>query len=131
MTKNKLYLIVSLACFAGFLYLIYHSESSSYSLCIFKNVTSYPCPSCGTTRAIEFLIKGDLIRSLAMNPFGMIVFCIMVVSPLWIGYDIVSKKETFFTFYTKIENIVKTKKIAIILIALVLLNWIWNLKKGL
>jgi hypothetical protein len=28
-----------------------------------------------------------------MNPFGMIVFCIMVVSPLWIGYDLISKKE--------------------------------------
>ena len=64
MSKNKLYLIVIIACFSGYLYLIFtnnYSEDGQISVCTIKNATGYPCPSCGTTRAVQALYKGDLI----------------------------------------------------------------------
>ena len=66
MTKNKLYLIVLIACFSGYLYLIFtnnYSENGQISVCMIKNATGYACPSCGTTRAVQALLKGDLIGS--------------------------------------------------------------------
>jgi len=96
-----------------------------------KNFTGYPCPSCGTTRAIQLLLKNNWMASLQMNPFGILVALLMVVLPLWIVLDTITKKETFFNNYQKAEAIIRTKKLAIFLIILVIFNWIWNIKKGL
>jgi hypothetical protein len=96
-----------------------------------KNVTSFPCPSCGTTRAVQLLFKGDFTASVLTNPFGIIVSGSMLILPFWIVIDLILKKETFYTFYNKMESILKQKYIAIPLIILVVLNWIWNINKGL
>lgn len=134
MLKNKLYLFIIIACLAGFSYLYYNTyqtNTSSLKLCIAKNVTGYPCPSCGTTRAIQLLLKNNWMASLQMNPFGIVVAILMVVLPLWIVFDTITKKETLFKSYKKAEAVIRTKWLAVFLIVLVLLNWIWNIKKGL
>ena len=134
MSKNKLYSFIFIACFFGLTYLFYkttYSESTPLSFCVIKNATGYSCPSCGTTRAIQLLIKNNWMASLQMNPFGIVVVILMVVLPLWIVFDTITKKETFFKSYKKAEAVIRTKWLAVFLIVLVLLNWIWNLKKGL
>jgi len=134
MSKSKLYLVIVLACLAGFLYLFFsinYSESSQLKFCIFKKVTGYPCPSCGTTRAVNLLLKGDGLGSIQMNPFGIIVTILMLVLPIWILLDWATHRKTFFINYKKAETILNTRWIAILGIVLVLLNWIWNIKKGL
>jgi Protein of unknown function (DUF2752) len=134
MTKNKLYAIVSIACFLGLAYLFYkinYSESSHLTVCIIKNVTGYACPSCGTTRAMQLFLQGDIVASFLMNPFGIIVALLMVIAPILILFDIITKKENFYFWYIKTEKIIRNKWIAIPLILLVILNWIWNLYKGL
>jgi transposase-like protein len=134
MTKNKLYAIVFIACFFGLAYLFYkinYSESSHLTVCIIKNVTGYACPSCGTTRAVQLFLQRNFAASLQMNPFGIIVAILMVISPIWILFDIITKKETFYFWYKKAEEIIRIKWIAITLIILVIINWIWNIYKGL
>lgn len=134
MSKNKLYLFIIVACITGFSYLFYsihYSRSTSFSFCMIKNVTSYPCPACGTTRAIQLLINKNWVASLQMNPFGILVILLMLVMPIWIVFDFLTKKNTFLISYQKIETVIRTKWIAALLIILVLLNWIWNIKKGL
>lgn len=135
MKRNRLYLIVIIACFFGTLYLLYQinnfSNSDTFSVCPIKTVTGYPCPSCATTRAIVFLSKGNIVSSIQQNPFGLIVGLCMLVLPFWIGYDVLKKKATFYQFYLKAEAEIRKPKIALILILLVILNWIWNLYKHL
>ncbi len=134
MTKNKLYLIVLIACFSGYLYLIFtnnYSENGQISVCMIKNATGYACPSCGTTRAVQALYKGDLISSVAFNPFGLLVSFAMLVLPFWVVFDLVTKRQTFYEAYNKMETVLKQKKVAIPLIILVVLNWIWNIYKEL
>lgn len=132
MSKNKLYSLLLIACSAGFIYLlynIYYPESNAYSVCIIKNISGFPCPSCGATRAVKLLFKGDFMDSILMNPFGIIISAILIILPFWIVIDLILKKETFYTFYNKMECLLKQKKIVIPFIILVLLNWIWNIKK--
>ena len=134
MSKNKLYLIVLIACFSGYLSLLfttYYSEGGQISVCMIKNATGYPCPSCGTTRAVQALYKGDLKGSVAFNPFGIIASMALLILPIWVGFDLAIKKQTFYVAYNKMEAILKQKKIAIPLIILVVLNWIWNIYKEL
>ena len=133
MSKNKLYWLLLIACFSGFIYLLCHlqnSENTPFGVCIFKNITGFPCPSCGTTRAVQLLLQGNVLASLQMNPFGILVALIMAIVPFWIAFDLILKKETLYKSYKKTEEIIQIKWLAAILILVVILNWIWNIYKN-
>lgn len=55
----------------------------------------------------------------------------MIIVPFWIIYDHILQKATLFNVYKKTELILKQKRIAIPAILLILLNWAWNIQKGL
>ena len=134
MTRNKLYSLLLIACSLGFVYLFYQihaSNDETVRVCIIKNATGYPCPSCGTTRAVTLILEGKIKESLFLNPFGILVAVIMTVCPIWVLTDIILKKATFYQVYKKGEAMIRKPLIASVLILLVLLNWIWNLYKHL
>lgn len=56
---------------------------------------------------------------------------ILIGSPFWIFYDVVSRKKTLLNAYIKTELFLNRKWIAIPAILIVMLNWIWNISKGL
>lgn len=133
MTRNKLYSLLLIACFAGYGYLYYNIEnlpSEAFRVCIIKNATGYPCPSCGATRAVSLLLEGNIIESIALNPFGILVAIIMTVFPVWVLTDVIQKKDSFYKAYKKTESLIRKPWLASVLILLVLLNWIWNIYKN-
>ena len=134
--RNKLYSILFIACLAGYIWLYFSitkkiTENKSVQLCLIKRVTNIPCPSCGSTRSVISLTKGDFIRALNFNPIGYLVAIIMLTAPIWIISDTIKKTKTLFNFYLKIETYLKRPKIAIPLLLLVIINWICNITKGL
>lgn len=134
--RNKLYSILIIACLAGYVWLYFSitrnfSESKSIEVCLIKHTTNIPCPSCGSTRSIISLTKGDFIGALNLNPIGYLVALIMLIAPIWIIADTIMRSNTFFNFYQKTETYLKKPKYAIPLILLVIINWIWNITKGL
>jgi len=136
MVRNKLYAILAAACAAGYTWLLltYYrniSNESDFGVCLFKQVTGIPCPSCGSTRSVLSLLRGDFAGALFWNPFGILIMLILIISPAWMIYDIVLRKESLYIFYNRSEQFFKRKWIAIPAITLVLLNWIWNIYKGL
>jgi len=136
MTRNKLYVVFSSACIVGYIWLAitYHrivSGSIEPGVCLFKRITGIPCPSCGSTRSVLSILKGDFVGAFFLNPFGIVIMAILVSAPLWILFDLVSHKNSLFTIYTRAEILLKQKWVAIPLILLVILNWIWNISKGL
>ena len=134
MTRNKLYGLLGVACFLGFVYLFlstYYFQQSGTTLCWFKNVTGYNCPSCGTTRAVLLLFKGNLLQSVQFNPLGSIVFLIMVLAPIWIAVDLLTQQDTLFQKYKQTEVFLRKPLVASFFILLILLLWYWNLTKNL
>lgn len=107
-----------------------HSEMCMKG-CLIKMLTGIPCPSCGTTRSIISLFNGELEKSILLNSLGLVVALIMIISPIWISYDLISKRSTFFNFYGWFEQKIRKPLIATPLVLLVLINWIWNIIKGL
>jgi len=137
MKKNKLYIFILIACFIGYCWLFFSSlyqheiDTNEATVCLFKKITNVPCPSCGTTRAVMYIFKGEITTAVFINPFGVIVALLLLTTPVWILFDFLTKKSSFYQFYKSAEKIISTKWIAIILIVLVLINWIWNINKGL
>jgi hypothetical protein len=134
--RNRLYSIFILACVAGYIWLYYSissniSENKSVEVCLIKHTTNIPCPSCGSTRSIISIIKGNFVEALDLNPIGYIIAVIMLIAPIWIITDIILKNNSLFNCYQKIESHLKKPKFAIPLILLLIINWIWNITKGL
>ena len=76
--RNKLYSILFIACIVGYIWLYFSltnqiTENNSVKVCLIKYVTNIPCPSCGATRSVVSLIKGDFIGALNYNPIGYLV----------------------------------------------------------
>ena len=135
MTRNKLYVLLSAACLVGYFWLFISytnivSHGNELGVCLFKQITGIPCPSCGSTRSVLALLNGDLISALKWNPIGLILVVVIVISPLWILFDVSTKRESLFHFYIRGEQLLRHKWIAILAIVLVLLNWVWNIYKG-
>jgi len=134
MTKSNLYKLTLTACLLAYIWLFYFSNNynspKGFPVCLVKNVTDIPCPSCGTSRAVLHFFNLELFKSILVNPFGVIVSFIMIIAPIWIIADFLFKKESFYQFYYKVEKTIQKKPVAIILIILVIANWIWNIKKN-
>jgi hypothetical protein len=135
MRRNTLYLILSVACIAGYIWLYvqhqFSQQGRGFGACLIKHATDVPCPSCGSTRAILALIEGDLIGSVLMNPFGILIAIIMVVCPIWLAADFSSSGDSLWRMYNRIELFFRHRWIAIASISLVMMNWIWNIYKDL
>lgn len=134
--RNKLYLLILLSCFAGYVWLYFSLQNEliaqkSVEVCFIKHITHVPCPSCGSTRSIMSLIRGEFMGALNMNPLGYLVALIMLIAPIWIMLDGVMKSNTLYNFYLKAEFHLKKPKFFIPLILLVIINWIWNINKAL
>ncbi len=75
------------------------------------------------------ILHGDIHGAFHLNPLGFLIFAIMLISPLWITFDLLFKYSSFFRFYQQMEILFRRKWIAIPAILAVLMNWIWNIKK--
>ncbi|MCL5029672.1 MAG: DUF2752 domain-containing protein [Bacteroidetes bacterium] len=137
MSKKNLYTFLLLLSLAGYIWIAWNVVDNSKKkhtadFCLFKTVTHIPCPSCGTTRALVLLVNGQIQKSILTNPFGMLAALALVIIPLWIILDIIRNKESFLKYYKLTEQIIiKNKWISITAVTIVLLNWIWNIAKGL
>lgn len=134
MTRNRLYLLLAFGVVAGYGWLAWASlqiSHDTFTPCLFKNATGIACPSCGVTRSVALLSKGNITDSILLNPLGLIMAAIMLIAPFWLLYDIILKKDTLYNSYKKAENIIRIKWVAITLIILILINWAWNIQKGL
>lgn len=137
LSRNKLYGILTIACLVGYVWIYLNFQGNSIenfdniNVCLIKHFTSIPCPSCGSTRSVLSILKGEFLQGFNYNPFGYILTLILIIVPLWISYDYFKQKNTLFQFYTKAEMFFQQKKTAIPAILLILVNWFWNIYKGL
>ena len=136
LSRNRLYTLLFLACIAGYIWTFInmqdtHAGHLSAEVCLFKNVTNIPCPSCGTSRAVVALLHGHYSDAFYMNPIGFIVASIMLLAPIWIIADLLRRSSSLYSCYRQAELALRKPQYAIPMVTLVLVNWMWNINKGL
>ncbi len=136
--RNRLYSILTACCAAGYVWLFYNiwkpplnGQEPAVGVCLIRQVTSVPCPSCGSTQSVIHLLHGEYVDALYWNPLGMVILSGLVILPLWILFDLVSGKQTLVKFYRDAEKLLRKPWVAIPLVVFVLANWVWNIVKGL
>ncbi len=132
-----LYWILAILSMAGYAWIGFHllfvpAAGSGYTVCLFKNMTGLPCPSCGITRSLLLILTGDIYSALMVNPLGGLVALLMLVTPPWLLTDLLAGKKTLASLFLWIEKKIQSNKaVSLPLVALVLLNWGWNILKDL
>lgn len=131
--RNRLYLITGIVCFFGIIWIILdYFNSSEITVCPFKLVAGYPCPSCGTTRSITALLHGNILEAFMINPLGIVSSLLILSVVILLTLDLLTKKDYYFRVYRQVEKFLQTHQVfSIVLILLVITNWIWNISKGL
>jgi hypothetical protein len=99
-------------------------------ICVLKNIVGLACPSCGTTKSILLVLNGDVISAILLNPLGLIACIGILVIPFWFIYDYLSAKRTLWSAYLWAMASFQNKKFSFLVVILVVLNWIWNIQKG-
>ena len=132
----RMYLWISLALLASYMWLGYQflfnpRNQSTFSVCLIRNVTGIPCPSCGTTRSMNALLQGRISEAFETNPLGLSMMPLLLILPVWMAYDLFRKRETLYSFYLSAVQRIKHKQVAIPLILIWLANWVWNIMKQL
>ena len=112
---------------SGYFFLIFYPHFiNNYSFCLFKDITGIPCPACGSTRATILLFNGKFLQSILLNPLALVTNFLILVSVLWLIYELLTSRNRLM-YYLKKDWSPKYK---ILLALIIIVNWIWNIKKG-
>lgn len=79
-------LLVAASAFAlGAPLVLAAAKAWSLKPCLWKNFTGLPCPTCGATRSMVCLARGDWAAAVAMNPAAVTALC---VACALVGYSL-------------------------------------------
>jgi hypothetical protein len=93
-----LYLLIIISCVITLLIPIIETQYEVNLSCLFRSVTGLPCLSCGYTRAITNVFKGNLLVSFLFNPFWIVLVLYQIIIIL------LSIKSIFVSRALLIEN---------------------------
>lgn len=136
-SKKGLYSFLLLLAVVGYAWLFINYlgvapvEKTGFTFCLWKQVTGLACPACGTTRSMLTIMEGAIQQGLYLNPLGFMLIGIMTIMPIWILTDLLAGNDSFFKTFEGFEKWVGQKGVFIPFMVLILLNWIWNIVKGL
>lgn len=102
-----------------------------FTVCLIKNVTGIPCPSCGITRTVLSLLHGHPVEALQYNLLGYGVAMLLILVPGWIIWDLLWRKESLWRAFLSMEAMLRQPAVAVPLVLFVAINWMWNIYKGL
>lgn len=136
MNQSRFYIFIIGISILAYLWLTYNSffvsdNKEGITICWFKTISGLPCPACGSTSGIIEIFKGHFLRAFLFNPFSYSSLFILIGSSIWVVYDLIFQKESFYLFFLKVNTQLKQKRIFIPLIILILSIWIWNIYQSL
>ena len=102
---------------------------SSGTVCPFKLITGFACPACGSTRAVLALFEGR--DPLQYNPVGLVTLAAGALALVLMLRDLATGSDALLRAWSRVEALFRRPAVAVAGVALLALNWIWTLAKGL
>lgn len=78
-------LLAALAAVAAAVYILFCELTGSMPRCVFKWLTGFDCPGCGSQRAFHALLRGDFLQAWSFNfllPFLAAYLLLILLLPL-------------------------------------------------
>jgi hypothetical protein len=94
--------------------------------CAFKIITGLPCPTCGVTRTVIALSRGDLDRALFLNPLAAIA-CVSALLYLIYAAAVLALRLPRFRPTVSTTG---ARRLRVAAVAVLALNWVWLVATG-
>jgi hypothetical protein len=95
-------------------------------LCVFKILTGIPCPTCGLTRAVIALSRGDVGRALWMNPLAAVAGIAALAYLAYAAAVLVLRLPRLRPVVTPLD----ARVLRVTAVTLFALNWAWLVFTG-
>ncbi len=95
---RRLWLVPVIALGAILYFLVDPAESAFMPKCLFKAVTGWDCPGCGSQRALHALLHGDFLEALRQNAL-LVVMLPLIGWMLWLETVRKSRPRLYAGFY--------------------------------
>ena len=133
MPPKHLYTISALLSAIALLWLaaaLLWTPSALTTVCPFRLATGWPCPACGSTRAVVAILRGDFGEALRLNPYGYVLCALAAtVIPLLV-WDGVTGRRAYLRFYLYTNRLLQRRIVWIPLLVLLAANWLRLLVRG-
>jgi len=63
---------LGLAAAAAYLFVFEPGKTGFFPICLFRAITGFTCPGCGSTRALHQLLHGHVLEAFMLNPLLLI-----------------------------------------------------------
>lgn len=119
MTRKKAALIFVFANAAivavSVLYVLFFYSEEAPVTCRFKETLYMYCPGCGGTRAVYYLLTGNLVRSFISNPAVLVCALIIAYADILAVIALIKKERRIFERFSP--------KLFFIVLAVLILNF--------
>jgi hypothetical protein len=102
-----------------------------FTICPLKSIAGIPCPGCGTTRAGIAFLNGHFIEAFLINPVGLIVSVMMMLTAIMLVSDILTGRPHLRNLFLAGNSFLKKPAVFIPVVSIILLNWGWSINKAL
>jgi len=108
-------------------------EKYPLGFCVFRNLTGYPCPTCGFTRAFCSFINGNFSAGIHDCPFALLLFAATVLTFIYNALAVIFSLFGFRIIRGRWLQLPQKKIMIIFVVCMLLLaaNWIYRLLSGL
>jgi hypothetical protein len=93
--------------------------------CVFKAMTSIPCPTCGATRSLMHLAHGDIVAAFRMNPLFALTVIAAFLALLFDAASLLGNLPRISLVLTPSD----ATRIRIALVLIFLMNWMYLIGK--
>jgi hypothetical protein len=94
--------------------------------CVFKTLTGLPCPTCGVTRTVIALSRGDVARALFMNPLAAVACGVGLLYLLYAGTVLLLGLPRL----RPVVSAAGARRLRVATVALLAVNWAWLIATG-
>lgn len=94
--------------------------------CVFKTLTGLPCPSCGVTRAVIALSRGQLGQGLFMNPLAAIACGAALLYFVYAAAVLALRLPRLRPVLTPAGG----RALRVATVAAIAINWVWLIATG-
>lgn len=125
----RFYTFIWGVCLVFFVFVLMNQMGQTLP-CVFKSATGYACAGCGISRAISLAFSGEFLASLQTNPMGIFLLLIAVFCFSLLISDTFTSQKNLYKVYLWFNRKLKNFWVIFFFVLLFVVNWAWNIIKG-
>ena len=120
-------IIIILLYAIGVLVFLLIAHTPFYLPCMFKTITSIPCPTCGLTRAFLYLYQLNIIDAVKMNVLSVPLIIGILIHFTCAVIDIIKGSNKMLS---QIHGFIAKSWMIVTMLVLLSISWAYNIFSG-